>query len=137
MYRRNGEGRLLVGPFHNDKKRRYFYAPSVVHIPAFTWTRASHGQGFGNYPKRMTFRTLAAQPSSSRGRAHPETDRGPRGPRDIFQRDRDRIIHSVSFRRLVTRPRSSLRRTATIISVRLTHSIEVAKSAVQSPARLD
>ena len=29
---------------------------------------------------------LAAQPSRSRGRAHGESDSGPRGPRDIFQR---------------------------------------------------
>ena len=40
--------------------------------------------------------SLAAQPSSSRGRAHPEADAGPRGPRDIFQRDRDRIIQVVT-----------------------------------------
>src|ERR671933_147676 len=43
---------------------------------------------------------VAAQPSRSRGRLHPQPDSGPRGPRDIFQRDRDRIIHSVAFRRL-------------------------------------
>jgi dGTPase len=36
---------------------------------------------------------VAAQPSGSRGRHHAETDTDPRGPRDIFQRDRDRIIH--------------------------------------------
>jgi Flp pilus assembly protein TadD len=37
-----------------------------------------------------------------------------RGPRDAFQRDRDRIIHSISFRRLRTRPRSSWRPMAII-----------------------
>ena len=36
---------------------------------------------------------VAAQPAQSRGRLHPEADSAPRGPRDIFQRDRDRIVH--------------------------------------------
>jgi len=43
---------------------------------------------------------LAASPATSRGRLHSEDKSGPRGPRDIFQRDRDRIIHSIAFRRL-------------------------------------
>ena len=43
---------------------------------------------------------LAARPDRSRGRLHSEPDLAPRGPRDIFQRDRDRIVHSVAFRRL-------------------------------------
>ena len=43
---------------------------------------------------------LAADPSRTRGRLHAEDDRAERGPRDAFQRDRDRIIHSVPFRRL-------------------------------------
>ena len=59
-------------------------------------------------------RDLAAQPSTSRGRAHPEADGGPRGPRDIFQRDRDRIVHSVAFRRLRHKTQVSSPPTATI-----------------------
>ena len=43
---------------------------------------------------------VAASSERSRGRLHPELQSGPRGPRDIFQRDRDRIVHSVAFRRL-------------------------------------
>ena len=43
---------------------------------------------------------LAATPARSRGRLHSEDNKGPRGPRDIFQRDRDRLIHSIAFRRL-------------------------------------
>ena len=71
--------------------------------------------------------TLAAQPSSSRGRAHPEVDAGPRGPRDIFQRDRDRIVHSIAFRRLRHKTQVFVAPDGDHYRVRLTHSIEVAQ----------
>ena len=70
---------------------------------------------------------LAAQPSTSRGRAHTEADTAPRGPRDIFQRDRDRIIHSVSFRRLRHKTQVFVAPDGDHYRVRLTHSIEVAQ----------
>jgi dGTPase len=70
---------------------------------------------------------LAAQPSKSRGRAHPEADGGPRGPRDIFQRDRDRIVHSVAFRRLRHKTQVFVAPDGDHFRVRLTHSIEVAQ----------
>ena len=70
---------------------------------------------------------LAAQPSTSRGRAHPEADGGPRGPRDIFQRDRDRIVHSVAFRRLRHKTQVFVAPDGDHFRVRLTHSIEVAQ----------
>ena len=70
---------------------------------------------------------LAAQPSQSRGRAHPEADAAPRGPRDIFQRDRDRIVHSVSFRRLRHKTQVFVAPDGDHYRVRLTHSIEVAQ----------
>ena len=70
---------------------------------------------------------LAAQPSQSRGRAFPEADGGPRGPRDIFQRDRDRIVHSVSFRRLRHKTQVFVAPDGDHFRVRLTHSIEVAQ----------
>ena len=69
---------------------------------------------------------LAARPSQSRGRFHPEIDDGPRGPRDIFQRDRDRIIHSVAFRRLRHKTQVFVAPDGDHYRVRLTHSIEVA-----------
>jgi dGTPase len=75
----------------------------------------------------MMLNALAAQPSSSRGRAHREVDSGPRGPRDIFQRDRDRIIHSVSFRRLRHKTQVFVAPDGDHYRVRLTHSIEVAQ----------
>ena len=70
---------------------------------------------------------LAAQPSQSRGRLHPQPDSEPRGPRDIFQRDRDRIIHSVAFRRLRHKTQVFVAPDGDHFRVRLTHSIEVAQ----------
>ena len=70
---------------------------------------------------------LAARPDRSRGRAHPESDAGPRGPRDIFQRDRDRIVHSVAFRRLRHKTQVFVAPDGDHYRVRLTHSIEVAQ----------
>ena len=70
---------------------------------------------------------VAAHPSRSRGRLHSEHDPGPRGPRDIFQRDRDRIIHSVAFRRLRHKTQVFVAPDGDHFRVRLTHSLEVAQ----------
>ena len=58
---------------------------------------------------------------------HPEIETGPRGPRDIFQRDRDRIVHSIAFRRLRHKTQVFIAPDGDHFRVRLTHSIEVAQ----------
>ena len=70
---------------------------------------------------------VAASPRQSRGRFHPEDSSGPRGPRDIFQRDRDRIVHSVAFRRLRHKTQVFIAPDGDHYRVRLTHSVEVAQ----------
>ena len=70
---------------------------------------------------------LAAHPSRSRGRVFGEDDRAPRGQRDAFQRDRDRIVHSVAFRRLRHKTQVFVAPDGDHFRVRLTHSIEVAQ----------
>ena len=70
--------------------------------------------------------SYAADPRASRGRRFAE-DEGMRGPRDAFQRDRDRIIHSISFRRLRHKTQVFMAPDGDHFRVRLTHSIEVAQ----------
>ncbi|WEK01924.1 MAG: deoxyguanosinetriphosphate triphosphohydrolase [Candidatus Sphingomonas phytovorans] len=69
----------------------------------------------------------AADPASSRGRLHEEQREAVRGPRDAFQRDRDRIIHSISFRRLRHKTQVFMAPDGDHFRVRLTHSLEVAQ----------
>ncbi len=74
--------------------------------------------------KRAPF---ACDPDDSRGRLHSEPGGESRGPRNIFQRDRDRIIHSISFRRLRHKTQVFVAPDGDHYRVRLTHSLEVAQ----------
>ena len=75
----------------------------------------------------MSVADCASDPLQSRGRRHEEVGRVVRGPRDAFQRDRDRIIHSIAFRRLRHKTQVFVAPDLDHYRVRLTHSIEVAQ----------
>ena len=71
--------------------------------------------------------SFASTPERSRGRLHEEHSGIIRGPRDAFQRDRDRIIHSTGFRRLRSKTQVFMAPDGDHFRVRLTHSLEVAQ----------
>ena len=75
----------------------------------------------------ITRAPYAADPAQSRGREFALDERATRGPRSAFQRDRDRIVHSISFRRLRHKTQVFVAPDGDHYRVRLTHSLEVAQ----------
>ena len=72
----------------------------------------------------MMLAPYACNPAQSRGRRFAEPDAP---TRTAYQRDRDRIVHSTAFRRLMYKTQVLVQQVDDHHRTRLTHTLEVAQ----------
>src|SRR5579863_10347350 len=87
-------------------------AHAVSHIP--DWPRR----------EEELLAPYAMRTCHSKGRLHPEAAHP---YRSLYQRDRDRIVHSTAFRRLMYKTQVLVNQTSDHHRTRLTHTLEVAQ----------
>ena len=68
---------------------------------------------------------LSSKPEQSRGRLFLESKNQPN--RSLFERDRDRIIHSTAFRKLLQKTQVFIESESDYYRTRLTHTLEVSQ----------
>lgn len=95
---------------------------------SFLRSRGKHSYklSFLMQPYSQILASYACNPAQSRGRLYPEEE-SPN--RTVFQRDRDRIIHSAAFRRLEYKTQVFVNHEGDHYRTRLTHTLEVSQLA--------
>jgi len=87
---------------------------------------SSHSSTERSLDSAFPLAPYACRSEASRGRLYPEEVSATRG---CYQRDRDRIIHSVAFRRLAYKTQVFVNHEGDFFRTRLTHSLEVSQIA--------
>jgi dGTPase len=100
--------RADTGRYEKHSRQRLFDAGAWLHLFLFSWF----------WPPTRLIRPRPAAAA---------IPRRPAPTRSAFQRDRDRIVHSTAFRRLVYKTQVFLNHEGDLFRTRLTHSLEVAQ----------